>query len=215
MAIPWAALAVTGAGLAGGLFGKKSQQGGLSRGDIEGLIANRNNDITNFANSLAQARTKYMASLSNLNTMAFNKYGGQAEANYAARGLQVTGGAFQSALAKKAAELQAQGDLTAAEMERGDLGKVEGLRSDAFAAGFGAQREVKAPTDPYSGLYGQLFSAGLSSALDPRSGGDNYDWGAADDAGSGQQPNFANSIARYRGRAKSLNFGGSQSLYQV
>lgn len=162
-----AGLIMTGAGVAGGLLSKKKQVG-LSRGDIEYLIAQRQREIGNFANSLAEARMRYTSQLRNLSDLTYRRFVPQAEAGFAGRGLSVTGGAFQSALAKRAAELEAQGYVSAADMERQDLMNVENLRGQAFGLGLSAQMQVQPPQDPYGQLWGQLAGAGLTTMFQPR-----------------------------------------------
>lgn len=113
-------------GLFPNLFGA-GETSGYSRGDIERLTNQRHQQIQDFAGQLAAARQRYQTNLNNFQNLAFQRFAPIAEARFAGRGLQVTGGAFQSELAKQAAQAQAEGALQASQMEREDLGNVQNL----------------------------------------------------------------------------------------
>ncbi len=85
----------------------------------------RQGQISAFAQNLAASRAKYMTSLKGMYDNAYSRFSGNAEAGFANRGLAVNGGAFASALAKKSADYQFEGDLQAVNMEREDLNSVD------------------------------------------------------------------------------------------
>ena len=118
-----------GAGM-GFLGGKK----GPDYSNITRLYNERATQIGAFAQSLASARAKYLTSLNNMYNNAYARFSGTAEAGFANRGMSVSGGAFASALARKAAEYQDAGDVAAVGMEREDLGRID----QAYGANTGA-----------------------------------------------------------------------------
>lgn len=98
----------------------------------EGWFNQRAADIGSFETQLATARTRYLTSLGQMYDQAYSRFSGNAEAGFATRGLAVNGGAFASALAKKAADYQAELTPLAYKSEREDLGTVQNLRSNLF-----------------------------------------------------------------------------------
>lgn len=126
---------MTGMALAGlGMSAYSAFGGGGSKKPWydESWFNQRESQINTFESNLNSARTNYLTSLNNMYNQAYSRFSGNAEAGFANRGMSVSGGAFASALAKKTAEFQAQGDVTAAQMAREDLGTVEGFRSALF-----------------------------------------------------------------------------------
>lgn len=143
------------------------------------LIMNRRSEIASFEKTLAAARASYLTSLGNFYNNSFNRFAPQAEAMYAGRGLQVTGGAFQSALAKQAADYNASLSTTAYEDEREDAKTVEGLRQNLFGSTFDAdarERGMKYQNKnenmkAIGGFAGQLGMMGVGYALGGPAGG--------------------------------------------
>lgn len=160
---PWGALA---GGVAGGLLGGFSSKGKTDPNyAVNELAQQRQRDISYFAADLAKARQQYIANLNNLQSLTYAKFAPMAESQFASRGLEVTGGSFQAALARRAADLQAQGQLAASEGQIQDLNTVQQLRAGAFGAQLGAQQPMTQQQSPMGGLLGQLGSAGLTALL--------------------------------------------------
>lgn len=168
---PWgAAIGGVGGGIAGGFLGGPGKKSGYNRSDIERLTNARHQQIQDFSNQLMQARQRYLTNLNNFQNLAFKRFAPIAESQYAGRGLNVTGGAFQSELAKQAAQAQAEGALQASQMERQDLGNVEnafgGLYSGQMGL-MGQQPEQVAP-NAFSQFAGQAAGLGLEALLKQR-----------------------------------------------
>ncbi len=98
----------------------------------ENWFAARKAQIGTFEQNLAAARGRYLTSLGNMYNQAYSRFSGNAEAGFAARGLQVNGGAFASALANKTADYQAQLEPLAFQAEREDLGNVQNMYAGLF-----------------------------------------------------------------------------------
>lgn len=128
----WGAVggAVVGAGL--GFLGKKKKAVAFDRSRIDALKRQRDIDIGSFSAQLAGARHRLEAQRQQLVNRTMSTFSPDLEASYGARNLSVTGGAFQSALAKKAADLQAQLGVSNAESERADYDAVEKYKADLF-----------------------------------------------------------------------------------
>lgn len=121
-------LALQGAAAAKSLFSRPSTP---SYGNLDALYTRRRQEIGDFAQQLTQARAKYLSSLENMYTDAFNRFGMSAEAKFAGRGLSVLGGAYQSALARESANLQGQLNVKAFEAEREDIYNVDQAYANA------------------------------------------------------------------------------------
>ena len=104
---------------------------------IDVYTSRRLASIDSFSQALSASRAKYLANLNNLQNLTMQRFAPNLEAQYAGRGLNVGGGAFASALAKKSAELQAQGLLDASTLERADLTSVGQMRDSAYAGQVG------------------------------------------------------------------------------
>lgn len=129
---------------------------------IDVYAARRMGEINDFANTLATVRQRYMTQLNNFQNYAFQRFMPQAEAQFAGRGLQVSGGAYASELARKSADYQNEGLLTAAQMEREDLGNVESMRQATRNAQMGMAGQVA--MNPWSDTQGN-FMGQLSGNL--------------------------------------------------
>lgn len=105
----------------------------------ESFFNERINQISEFDSKLASARTKYLTSLNNMYNDAYTRFTANAEPGFASRGLSVSGGAFATALANKAAEFQAQLTPLAFQAEREDLGAVDSARAGLFSQKAGAK----------------------------------------------------------------------------
>jgi len=125
-------LILAGGSLAASLLSNKGGGDGFSRGDLDAAIARRQGQIDTFRQELASSRAKLSARIGALQELTFKRFGGKAEAQFGTRGLQVTGGAFQSALAKEAANLQAEQDVAIAGQERADITAEQKLRTGLF-----------------------------------------------------------------------------------
>ena len=125
--------ASTGASLYG-MFGPKQ---GPNYAGIDALYARRRQEIGDFAAQLTGARQKYLTSLGSMYDKAFARFSGNAEAGFAARGLQVGGGAFASALAKETSRYQSELEPLAYNAEREDLRTID----DRYAAAAGMNAE--------------------------------------------------------------------------
>lgn len=153
-------------GLAGGLLGGFSGKGKTDPNyAVNDMAAARQRDISYFATDLAKARQQYISNLNNLQNLSYARFAPIAESQFASRGLEVTGGSFQAALARRAAELQAQGQLENAQGQIQDLNTVQGLRQGVFSSQLGAQMPMQQQQGPMAGLLGQFGSAGLTALL--------------------------------------------------
>lgn len=158
---------VAGSGLAARALGGKNK--GDPNYAANELAQQRQRDISYFAADLAKARQQYMANLNNLQNLTFAKFAPMAESQFASRGLEVTGGSFQAALARRAAELSATGLAENAQGQIQDLNTVQQLRQGTFGAQLGAQQPMQQQQSPLPGIAGNLSSA-LLTALINRSG---------------------------------------------
>jgi len=103
-----------------------------ARDEVAAAIAQRQVQIDKFREQLSVSRARLSNRISALQDLTFKRFGGQAEAQFGGRGLQVTGGAFQSALAREAAGLQAEQEVEISRTEREDIGAEQGLRASLF-----------------------------------------------------------------------------------
>ncbi len=106
--------------------------GNQAQKDRLAALAARQQQIGDFSNSLATARQNFLTQTNQLQQDAFKRFAPQAEAQFAGRGLDVTGGAFQSALAQKAAEYQNNLIASQADQQRQDLMSVQNLQTGLF-----------------------------------------------------------------------------------
>lgn len=122
-------------GALGGAFGS-NQAPGYSKGDLDYIASQRSAQIGQFANQLAQARnTYYQTTLPQFQKYAMSRFQPQIEANLAGRGLQLSGGAYGSALARQSADFQAQQSLGNYQDTTNQLGEV----NNAYGQLAGAQ----------------------------------------------------------------------------
>lgn len=171
MAFPWLAAATAASTTAGLLSGNKKSEG-YSKGDLEYLAAQRAREIDSFSRQLAQARARYAARIPQLQKEAFNRFTPELEANLAGRGLQVSGGAFASAAARRGTELQADLETQLYGQEREDIGAVESMRSALANAQFGGQYgNISQPvSNPFSQQMGMMSANLLPYAIDELAG---------------------------------------------
>lgn len=149
-------------GLAGGFM--NAPQVPDSSGAIQAMYKTRMNDIDSFSNQLAMARQKYLTQLPQYQNYAMGRFMPQIEANMAGRGLQVSGGAFGSALARQAGDFTQQQLLAAPETERQDLTTVENLRNGAFGSAFSPTSQA------IQNQGGQQLNRGLGQWQDAQAG---------------------------------------------
>lgn len=150
-------------GAIGGSFGQ-NQAPGYSKGDLDYIASQRSQQIGNFANQLAQARQQYYeTTLPNFQKYAMSRFMPQIESNLAGRGLQLSGGAFGSALARQSADFQAQQSLGQYQDTRGDLNNVNnsyGQLAGAQLGGSYANMQNPAPNNNFANLTSQLGQIG-------------------------------------------------------
>ena len=171
---PWAALAGAGVGaLAGGFMGGGAK--GIDPNFITNQIKERVGQIQGYQQQLAAARQNYMSHLNNLQNLTFSRFMPMMEAQFAGRGLSPSGGAYQSALAKQSAMLQAQGQEANAKGEIEDLNNVQNLMSSAYGQGMPLQaglaqynQGIANAPDPMMGALGQLTGAFLQARMGPK-----------------------------------------------
>jgi hypothetical protein len=194
--------ASVGLGVAGMM--RKQPNYGYSKGDLDYIAAQRAGQIDAFAKQLSEARARYATQLNQFGNNTFNRFTPQAESSFAGRGLSVTGGAFQSALARKAAEIQDNEMLNLFNVEHGDIKSVDDARGNLAGAQLGRGPSGPSP-DPIAQGLGQL-SGGLGSlAIDSyRQGG----WGSGWPFGGGTatpRPNTAMNYGQFAGIPQSAH----------
>lgn len=150
-------------GLGSGLFGGRPNVPDTS-GALQSMYKTRQNDINAFGQQLAAVRQKYLAQLPQYQNYAMGRFMPQIEANLAGRGLQVSGGAFGSALARQAGDFTQQQMLAAPQMEAQDLTTVENLRNGAFGQTFSPMAQVM------QGQAGNELNRNLGQYQDVQSG---------------------------------------------
>lgn len=132
--------------------------GGPDYSNVTDQYNKRNSQISEFAQNLASARTKYLSSLNNMYNTAYARFSGNAEAGFAARGLQVNGGAFASTLAKQTALYQSQLEPQVYQAEASDLKSVDsayGANSNSYLSAISG-----GPMAQYNGARQDAASAG-------------------------------------------------------
>lgn len=183
-------LGAAAGGYADKLFGP-GETSGYSKGDVERITNARHQQIQDFASGLAQARQRYLANFNNFQDLVFKRFVPNAEAQFAGRGLSVTGGAFQSALAKQAAQLQAQANVESSQMEREDLNSVNQAFGGLYgtqAGIYGAQPFQQKP-NPFMSFAGQTAGLAGQIALLKAMGGTGGASSSGSVIGSGNKPN--------------------------
>jgi hypothetical protein len=182
-----------GLGVAGLL--RKPTNYGYSKGDLDYLAAQRSGEIDSFSKQLAELRARYNTQITNFGNNTFNRFSPNAEASYAAKGFAPNGGAFQSALARKAAEIQDSEMMNMLNLEHGDIGAVDSAKSNLFSARAGFRPSAPS-ADPTAEAFGQLSSGLGSLAMNrattpsPSSGGLSGNLGTAG-MGPQYQPQWA------------------------
>lgn len=175
------------AGLAGGGFGGLFG-GGKAPGLDYGMIKDRRGEIATFERNLAAARARYLTSLGNMYNQAYARFTQNVEPGFASRGLQVSGGAFASALARKTADYQAELEPIAFQAEREDLSTAETMRQNLFGSIFGNKSSMdlagwnadRQDMRSIGGFAGQLGMMGAQKYMSrPGAGYNNYGSGSA------------------------------------
>lgn len=115
--------------------------GGPSFNELTPFIERRRTEINTFSRALSDARARRTARAGELAQRAFERGTAVSEAQFAGRGLQVTGGGFQAELARQAANIQAQVNLDTAQQEAADIRAVEQQRAGLFGTTFGARSQ--------------------------------------------------------------------------
>lgn len=176
-------------GSIGGMFGQ-NQAPGYSKGDLDYIASQRSQQIGNFSNQLAQARQQYYeTTLPNYQKYAMSRFMPQIESNLAGRGLQLSGGAFGSALARQAGDFQAQQSLGQYQDTRGDINNINNAYGQLAGAQLGGgfqNMQNPAPNNNMANLTGQLGQIGAGM------------YGQQQNAMGTQ--NFANALASQQGQ---------------
>lgn len=179
---PWGTAIGAGVGAIGGAFGlgKKSGPSGPSYYD---LLNQRNNEMNSFANKLAMNRANYLQSMQNLNKTVMSQFAPDLEASYGARGLNVTGGAYQAELARKSALLGSEANVNAARMGQQDINSVINFGGNPMSlgnpygmAGYNSELDAqRSNSQAIGGLVGSglssLMNQGVASRLNSSGGG--------------------------------------------
>ena len=163
-----------GAGI-GGLAGAFAlgQRGKSDR--TQEMIDMRRAQIQQFGLQLAQAREKLRSRTMALQAETFKRFVPELEAQFASRGKTVTGGAFQSELAKATSLQQKELELQDSLQERTDLGAVQELETGAANLGIAAEQsrfanELARAREQQNAL-GQLTGLALPGAFEAGSAG--------------------------------------------
>lgn len=199
-------LAAGGLGLTAAGMMRKQPNYGYSKGDLEALAARRSGEINDFALQLSGLRQRYASQLTNFGNNTFNRFAPQAEASFGARGLQVTGGAFQSALARRASEIQDEQGQALLGLEHSDINAVDSARAGLFSgqAGFNPSGPSADPmAQAMGGLGSGIFSLGMSGAMTPSGSGRASTYGG--------EPGFRSALAKRS--VFSNNYGQGNSAY--
>ncbi len=174
-----------------GLFGKPKQYG-YSTGDIDKFAGDRNNEIDQFSQQLADMRSQYMAQIPQLNTATFNQFGADAAAKFGANGIGVDSGAFAASLAREALPLQAGMYNTAYTSGVSNANSVNNARQNVFSTRMGiAGSALSAPTQnpAWAALGNFAGQAGMSALYSNQQGSQGF---AASNPGlSGQPGNYS------------------------
>lgn len=140
----------------------QSKGDGFNQEALDMEQSKRLSSISVFSDALTAARANYDKATQNMQSLAFNRFMPNIEAQYAGRGLNVTGGAFQSSLGKEIANLQASANVNSWQGQMSDLSTAESMRQAAYSqwmsqsAGVGQQQNAMA--------YGQNQALGGLSA---------------------------------------------------
>lgn len=124
-------------GMAQGLFGKSN----FGSSYDQNLINQRQAEINGFAAQMAKARGEYKTTLSNMYAKSFQNYMPMAEAKFAGRGLQVSGGAYAAALAKESANNEANMAVQLSQAEREDAATIANMQTGLFNSNFAASTQ--------------------------------------------------------------------------
>lgn len=154
---------------AGGLFGGPKLQGASYDQKI-GNWTRRQNQIGEFAKTLANSRANLSNQYTNFYNNAYSRFVPLAETQFAARGFSPFGGAYQSALAKEASKYQDQGMVNMAQAERDDLRYVDSqyAANESALQGMPLQPSVPSSWQGFGNSLGQNLTdfgtyAGLNS----------------------------------------------------
>ena len=178
-------------GVAGGFMNKKKETG-FSKGDLEAFYSQRSNQIHSFGTQLANMRAKYAAQLPQFQNHVVGQFGANLESNFGAKGLSVGGGAFQSTLARKAADIYQQGQMDLFGMERADAMYLDSQQGAASASRFGAaagnQGEAGYPF--MSGLANIAGQVGTAYAINKAGGQGPVGWDGGGPSTKARKPLF-------------------------
>lgn len=112
------------------MFGGGGSNGGFYN---PAFFDQRQNQINDFSNALTAARTRYLNNYQNFNQQQFlQQLMPNIAASFAARGLQMNGGAYNAELARQAASMQGQALNTGFNAENNDLMAVDSANQNLF-----------------------------------------------------------------------------------
>lgn len=138
-------------GAAGSMFGSSGVPQ-VNQTDLNNNLNRRIGQIQGYQQQLSQARANYSNQLNRLQNLTFQRFMPMEEAQFAGRGLSANGGAYQSALARQAAMLQAQGSAANAQGQIEDLNNAQNAFNQAYGQG----------SQAYSQAAGQNLNANLA-----------------------------------------------------
>lgn len=152
-------------GALGGLLGG----GGQDMSYQEALYGQRMKQIKKFEAQLQGYAGQYRDSFASLFGRSMARHAGDSSAAYGAKGIFTDSGAFASELARKSGDLMAEGDYNSYQFDRENASAVDGARSNAFSAMFGAANSASSAnyaqqTARTGGMF-QLAGMGLGAML--------------------------------------------------
>ena len=147
---------------AAGMFGGGGESVGPSYYD---LLNQRNQEMQMFQQQLADSRQNYITQMGALNKTVMSQFAPNLEGQFAARGLNVTGGAYQAELARKSATLGAEANVNAAQMGQQNILSLMNWAGNPMALGnpYGEanqQQQLMAQQANSQGI-GRLFGTAL------------------------------------------------------
>lgn len=124
-------------GMAQGLFGKRNFGSTYDRD----MMARRQAEINGFAAQMTAARGNYKNTLSKMYETSYANFMPMAEAKFAGRGMQVSGGAYAAALAKESANNEANMAVQLSQAEREDAQTIASMQTGLYNSAFAASNQ--------------------------------------------------------------------------
>lgn len=147
----WGAAAGAALGLGAAALGRRKPSMGKFQERLDMMLARRLGQIQEFNSRMAANRQRLLDRTQALQNLAYSRFAANLEAQFAARGKQVTGGAYQSGLGKEAAMQQAY--LTTYEA---DLARQDELAS---------QNQIAAAYGDWSGTSSKGYTAEAEASM--------------------------------------------------